>query len=179
MIRKGGEIGSYILRNNGSERVLLSSKYSKSTISFIQPESQGNHKPVPAGTKSIWTLKVHFRATGRNSNSRARICKGIQIIHAKEKAVCWPEAEQEYKKTLELQLPLNPCHTNTLWSTGTYYLSDNFLLRTCLCVGIKNTFKNLHSQDDPFHFHPVPGQRPTYFPGKIGDSSAPSSISPV
>lgn len=66
----------------------------KSTISFIWPESQGNHKPVPAGTKSIWTLKVQFPATGRNSNSRARIYEGIQkTIHAKEKAVGWPEVK--------------------------------------------------------------------------------------
>lgn len=64
----------------------------KSIISFIQPESQGNHKPVWAGTKSIWTLKVHIPAAGRNSNSRARICEGIQkSIHAKEKAICWLE----------------------------------------------------------------------------------------
>jgi len=66
----------------------------KSIISFIHLDSQGNHKPVLAGTKSIRTLKVYFTATGRNANSRARICEGIQnTVHDKEKAIGGPEVK--------------------------------------------------------------------------------------
>lgn len=87
----------------------------KSTVSFIQLQSKGKCKSAPARTKSIWTLNVFFPATARHSNSKVRISEGIQkTIHAKKKTIVSPEVKYKCKKTLELQLPPNPCHTSAL-----------------------------------------------------------------
>lgn len=87
----------------------------KSTASFIWPQSKGKCKPAPARTKSMWTLNVLFSATDRHSNSKAKVSEGIQkTIHAKEKSIGWSEVKYKYKKTLEFQLPPNPCHTSAL-----------------------------------------------------------------
>lgn len=37
----------------------------KSVIRFIQPDLQGNHKSLLAGSCSVWTLNVHFPATSK------------------------------------------------------------------------------------------------------------------
>lgn len=95
----------------------------KSTASFIQPQSKGKCKSAPARTRSIWTLNVLLPSTDRHSNSKARVSEGIQeTIHAKKNTIGWPEVKYKYKRTLEFQLPPNPCHTSALWSTGTQYL---------------------------------------------------------